>query len=479
MPFGLDSTGFTLKRLTDIIDSLKTRAKTVFGSDITTDEDSVFGQLISVYSDQLAELWEGLEAVYDSQKPDAAEGAQLDDVADLNGVTRLPAVPSEVIALLTGSDATVIPAASLISVNPTNEQFTLLTGVTLDSSNPVGVVVTASGNDATYTITINGTPFTHGPTVAEAPAAIVAALKVLVDGGSEPVVFTDNLDGTFDLFADDNATVFTLSLTAELSVGDVTNPGNFESVNTGPVEAPVGTLTQIDTPVFGWSTVTNPSAAEVCSDVETDTALRIRRRRSVSIAGSGTVDAITANILDLEGVTDAFIVENRTFAVDADGRPPKSFEAVVTGGDDDEIGQVIWDRKPAGIETTGDIAVTPLDSQGQSRSVSFSRPTDVWVHLEIDYTLYLEEIFPTNGEVAIANAASDAGNELVINEDVILQRLQGPIFDAVNGIGSLAIRIATSATEFGAPGAFSTNNLDIGPTEIARFDPVRITVTQV
>ena len=339
-------------------------------------------------------------------------------------------------------------------------------------------MVTASGNDATYTVTINGTPFSH-VAVSQTAAVIVAALKVLVDAGSEPVTFTDNLDGTFFLFADDQTLAFTLALTAELSVGDVSAPGIFNSVNTGPVEAPPSTLTQIDTPVFGWASITNPSVASLGSNIETDTALRLRRRRSVSIAGAGTVDAITANILDIVDVTDAFIVENRTFAVDAGGRPPKSFETVVTGGADAEIGQVIWDRKPAGIETFGGIATAPLDSQGVARVINFSRPTDIFVHLEIDYTLYSEEIFPSNGEVQIAQVASDSGNLLGINEDVILQRFHGPIFSAVAGIATLAVRIATSATEFGPPGAFTAVNLDIEAIEIAKFAVSRITVTAV
>lgn len=480
MAFGLDETGFTLKRLTDIIASMRTTAASIFGTEITTDEDSVFGQLIAVQADEVATLWEGMQEVYDSQKPDSAEGVQLDDVSDLNGVTRLPATSSVVDAVLTGTAATVIPIASIASVNPTNEQFSLLVAVTLDPAAPVGVAVTASGNDATYTITINGTPFIHGPTVAEPASSIVANLKVLVDAGSEPVTFVDNLDGTFQLDAVDQTLVYALLLSAELSAGDVSTPGSFESVNTGPIEAPLGTLIQIDTPVFGWDAVTNPVEAATGSNVETDTALRLRRRQSVSIAGSGTVDAITANVLDIVGVTDAFVVENRTFAVDVDGRPPKSFETVVTGGDDDAIAQEIWNRKPAGIETVGDITVaTVTDSQGQSRTIEFSRPEDIWVHLEIDYTLYLEEIFPSNGETAIAEAASDAGNLLGINEDVILQRLQGPIFDAVQGIGTLAIRIATSATAGGPPGAFTAVNLAIGSTEISRFDIARITVAEV
>lgn len=479
MAFGLDETGFTLKRLTDIITSMRAKAAEIFGDEITTDEDSVLGQLIAVQADEVATLWEGMQEVYDSQKPDAAEGVQLDDVADLNGVTRLAAVSSTVNAILTGTAATVIPATSLASVNPTSEQFSLLAAVTLDPANPVGVFVTASGNDATYTITINGTPFAYIAS-GDTAAFIVSQLKTAVDGGSEPVIFTDNLDGTFDVDATDSTVAFTLSVSAELSLGDISAPGIFEAVNTGPVESPVNTLTSIDTPVFGWDTVTNAVEASVGTDVETDTALRLRRRQSVSIAGAGTVDAITANVLDVTGVTDAFIVENRTFSVDVDGRPAKSFEVVVTGGDDEEIAQTIWDRKPAGIETVGDIAVaTVTDSQGASRTINFSRPEDIWIHLEIDYTLYTEEIFPSNGEVAIAEAAADAGNLLGINEDVILQRLQGPIFDAVPGIATLAIRIATSATSGGLPGAFTAVNLDIGATEVGRFDVSRITVMEV
>ena len=126
------------------------KAQAAFGPDITTDEDSVFGQIISVFSDELATVWEGLEAVYDSQKPDAAEGVQLDDVADLNGVTRLAATASSVTGVLTGTPATVIPFGSLASVDPTDEQFSLLVAVTLDITLPVGVQRRRSPTTTTY-----------------------------------------------------------------------------------------------------------------------------------------------------------------------------------------------------------------------------------------------------------------------------------------------------------------------------------------
>lgn len=482
MAFGLEETGFTLKRLTDIIASLKIRAKAQFGEGITTDDDSVFGQLIAVLSDEFTTLWEGMQEVYDSQKPDAAEGVQLDDVADLNGVTRLAATSSTVSAVLKGVPTTVIPVDSLVSVNPTNDQFKLLAAVTLDVSNPVGILVTSGATDGTYTITINGVPFSF-VAVSQTAIQIVAALKILVDAdvtSSTPITFTDNLDGTFRLDATDQSVTFTLALTANLSPNTVSVPGNWSSVNTGPVEAPAATLTQIDTPVFGWDSVTNPGEATEGTDVETDTAFRVRRRQSVSIAGAGTVDAMTANLLDLTGVTNVFIVENRTFVTDSDGRPPKSFEAIVTGGTDLEIAQEIWNRKPAGIETHGDTTIsTVVDSQGNTRSISFSRPTTLFMHLQIDYTLNSEEVFPANGEAGISTAAVVEGSTLTIGEDVILQKLLGPIYTAVPGIATLIIRIASSSTAGGAPGSFQATNFVITSTQITSFDVSRVTVTQV
>lgn len=476
----LDETGFKLERLPEIIADLRAKAEAEFGPEINTNPDSVFGQLIAVFGDQLATLWEGLQAVYDSQNPSAAEGVSLDDIAALNGVTRLPATPSEATALLTGDPGTVIPAGAQISIDPTGEAFDVDAPTTLDPASPASVDATVTAADSTaYTLTINGTPFTYNSGIGESAADITAQLKLLVDAGTEPVTFTDNLDGTFVLANNDLTTTYTLATTAEIAVDKVSTPTAVTAQETGPTAVPQNVLTLIDSPVAGWDSVTNPEEGQTGTDVESDSALRLRRLQSVGIAGAGTVDAITANLRQLDGVQDAFVVENRTLTTDAGGRPGKSFEAVVTGGDDQEIGQTIWDRKPAGIETHGDITINAIDSLGNTRVVEFSRPTDVFVHLEIDYSLYSEEIFPLDGEAQIAQAAVNSGNLLGIDEDVILQRLHGPIYGAASGIGGLTIRIATSATAGGAPGPFQTTNLEIGPTEIARFDVSRVVVTQV
>lgn len=273
--------------------------------------------------------------------------------------------------------------------------------------------------------------------------------------------------------------IYTLAIDANMSIVEISSPVSVLATVTGALSAPIATLVNIDTPIFGWDSVNNPDAATLGRDVESDTSFRQRRFESVQIAGSGTVPAIEANVRQLGGVTDAFVIENRAITTDGAGRPGKSFETIVRGGVNQEIAQEIWDVKPSGIETFGTITLPVLDSQGNSQSISFSRPTDIWVHMEIDYTLYSEELFPTGGEDTIKTTAAATGAELSIGDDVILQRFFGDIFESVSGIASLVIRQAVSATEFGPPGAFTAVNLEVGPTELSNFNISRIVVTAV
>lgn len=272
---------------------------------------------------------------------------------------------------------------------------------------------------------------------------------------------------------------FIIALGANLSTLKVSTDIPVIANNFGPVAAPVNQLVNIDTPIFGWDSFDNPDSADLGREVETDTSFRQRRFESVQIAGAGTVPAIESNVRQINGVTDAFVIENRDIVPDGDGRPGKSFETIVQGGLEQEVAQEIWDVKPVGIETFGSISKTISDSQGNSQTINFSRPTNIWVHLEIDYTLNPEEIFPDGGEEVMKTTAVTTGSALGIGIDVILQKFFGDIYTAVSGIGSLVIRQAVSATEFGPPGAFTTTNLVIDPTELSNFDEARITVTQV
>ena len=82
------------------------------------------------------------------------------------------------------------------------------------------------------------------------------------------------------------------------STSDVTlqpSPGvsvEMESVDTGPVAAAAGTLTEIVTVIPGWETITNPSAAVPGTNRQGDPDYRSTYRTRTAHRSTGALDAL-------------------------------------------------------------------------------------------------------------------------------------------------------------------------------------------
>ena len=117
MAFGLSDTGFSIKRLDDILADKNTAVTDVFGPDINLTPQSPDGQINGTLSESDADLWELALAVYNAFNPSAATGNALSALVQLNGINRAGATPSTVSLDLTGINTTVIPAGSLVSTD--------------------------------------------------------------------------------------------------------------------------------------------------------------------------------------------------------------------------------------------------------------------------------------------------------------------------------------------------------------------------
>lgn len=146
----------------------------------------------------------------------------------------------------------------------------------------------------------------------------------------------------------------------------------------------IGSFTTIKNPTFGWDTVTNNTAMVPGAARETDEQLRLRRRGSVSIYGRNVIDAIRAAILNLDGVAEVTLQNNTTNTPLANGLPAHSVHAVVVGGNDASIAQVLWARATAGVNYAGTTAVSVTDANGQVQPVKFSRPTLVRTRVRVE-----------------------------------------------------------------------------------------------
>lgn len=296
------------------------------------------------------------------------------------------------------------------------------------------------------------------------------------------VVVTLDLDAAITVPADSIIAVdgqpavrFALK-TAVTSTGAGTYPGTFEATVTGPISANSGTLTVIVTPVSGWNSATNPLDADLGTVQESDTDYRKRQIQELQAPGECTVDAIRADLLLVAGVIEAFVFENTSMATDGDGVPPKAYECVIWDGsppdaDNTEVGQTIWNSKPAGIETYGSTSVTVKDSQDNDRTVKFSRATGKNVYLT--YVLSVDpETYPVDGDAQVRAAVLAKGaTSLKMGSDVIALVLKAAPLVVTGVLDVTDFRLGFSSSPSG------TTNLTIGSREIARLDTSRIGVT--
>lgn len=241
------------------------------------------------------------------------------------------------------------------------------------------------------------------------------------------------------------------------------------------------TLTVIETPVTGWNTVTNTSAAANGDAAETDDELRLRRQDELQGAGASNVDAIRADVLAIETVDGAEVYENTTLVTDGDGVPGKAFEVVANtpgfveapGPDDNDIAQAIWDNKPAGIEAHGDYSGTAIDQIGEERTVRFSRADEDDIEVEVDITKDTD-LYPTDGDDQIKAAVVAAIALLNIGDDVYQSPLIATIMDVAGVVNVPALRMAIKPA---SPTVVAS--LAIGSRAIARCVTTDVTVTAV
>ncbi len=192
----------------------------------------------------------------------------------------------------------------------------------------------------------------------------------------------------------------------------------------GAVTAAPNTITRIATPTLGWLSVTNASAAAVGAPVEEDPDLRIRREQSTAQAALTPLQAVTAAVSAVPGVTRIQPYENDTDLVDANGLAPHSIALVVEGGDATAIAQQIRTKKGAGAGTFGTSTQIVTDQEGVIYLIRFSRPTLIATKAQIQLKA-LAGYTSVIGD-AVAAAVATYVNGLDIGQDVVLTRLYLP-----------------------------------------------------
>lgn len=479
--YGVTPAGFVAKPLSVTEDETDAGLKRILGDSAGTEPDgsiplgSFAGQLKSLIVDAISAQWDLMQAIYASKDANQAGGASLEVVSALTGTTKQGAVASIATGTCVGTILTVLPAGRVAATADTGALF---------SSQDVATLTAALAWVASHTYGVTERVANAG-NVYQCTASGVSALTI---GPS----------GTASSIADGSATWRFLGVGS--GVADV----SFAAQETGPVGALAGRLTDIRTPVSGWNALINLLDAEVGQDEDTDSELRARREAELAGAGNTTRDAIRANVLRVnEGSTDpnheppvaCEVFFNDTDLTDANGLPPHSVEVLVQGGTTADIAQEIWNSVGAGTVTYGSTTSTVLDSEGNSQTVRWTRPTEVpiWV---IATARYDASEWPSNSDARVAQAALSA--LLTFTEDFPIKRdvrlsplaaafLRGP--SETNDSGNAVVPAADDSPPvpgllemdplyFGtATGPTASTQITISSRQIATFASTRCTIT--
>jgi hypothetical protein len=382
---GLTATGFDIRRLETIVLAIRGRLSASLGANINTGADSVFGQIIGAVAPSLALIWEGFGSLYQALNPDQAVGDQLDNIARLNGLTRLGPTRATGTITIAATNGAVIPIGSR-ALNPTTQ-------VTVETTEQV-------------TVGVSG----------------VASIAV-------------------------------------------------RAVEAGVVVSAINGITQIVTPVAGWSAISSSSALTSGRFREDDADLRTRIAQSSNVVAS--VDgAIRTALLAITSVESALVISNRGLTPDGIGTPGKSVRIVIapdlsTQADvEAEIANALFSRQPAGIQTVGIGAnsrtATVIDQQGFVQTVQWEYPTLVPVEyvttLLVD--LSIGPLTSAEAETLALEALQAFTDGLGVGVDVTPVDVQCALRDAVPGL--LAV---TSLTINGSTGVIA-----IAFNEFASFD---------
>ncbi len=482
---GLTAQGFTPKSLTDIRTDIGNRLKLALGSDLDVSATSRTGQFIDITSDEINDVWQGLQDVYNSSFPDTASKSSLDNVVAITNTVRKTQSSSSANVFLAGDAATVVPGGSTIQKTGTDRNFTTQLSNTIpNTSNLIALSNVAQAGD--ITLSWDGTPIaainwndttSAIETKIEAHADITA---VTVTGGFDSLGFIHILFET-DVLGSRAVTIDASTLTRNSDA--LVSNGYFSTdtgvavlaVITGSTSVPQVSLTTIVSTVTGWNAVVNFGLGVAGNDEESDPNLRVRRDGELQKSGTATLGGARELIQAVVNVGSVTIIENDTSSTDSEGREPKSYEVYVEGGDDDDVAQAVYDSKPSGIRVVTTVAGPSqrtgniIDVNGVATTLTFSEP--VAVPMLIVVTGTKDADYPTDGDQQIKDTLVAFFLTFILNQDV----LNHDLFTPVNTIPGLLTVVITQDTVAG--GAPSTANTAIDVEEIATLINANITVT--
>jgi len=473
--YGLTAQGFTPKSFEVITKELQEELISNLGP-LNFDDNTVISNIVNIFAEREALIWQVVTSLYDSMSPSAAEGISLDNQVGLIGLKRLEASYSYVTAQIMAENYTTIPQGSIAYIENKDNNFLLSNEVIVSNESCVGISLNITDNTlANYSLTINGILLIYTKVEKDTTTTIAVALKALIDQNSilKEILMVDITGSNLNIKSTSYVTSFAIYVSNGITIINTTANSKFISETKGSIPVPPYSLNKIKTLVPGWISINNNAAGVTGRNDETDYDLRQRRKISLSLPGRGTLKSLEAKLLNLKEVTAVLVEENITDQ-NQGLLTPHSFLVTVNGGSNEDIAKVIWMYKPIGIASVGEVEITITDTTNKPQIVKFNRAKNIYAF--IDITLTTDSTFAI---ASIDTIKSEIINEilsLTLGETLIYQTFFGIIYKQ-SGILTASILLGKSDNPEATNVTKTAANITIDSHEIIVSDTSKIKVT--
>lgn len=259
----------------------------------------------------------------------------------------------------------------------------------------------------------------------------------------------------------------------------------FQNQAPGPIACPIGALNTIYRAIQGWSGVTNPTAGVLGNEVESRANFEYRRKQSVAGNSNNQLGAVYANVLDVNGITDAYVTQNNTGTAVEKGFTdysllPHSLYVCAYGGSAADIANAIWEKLPPGPSMNGNTSYTVVDDANYTQpypqyEIKWQTPAAVSVYFKVE--LADNNALPGNIATLVQNAiinafnGEDGGTRARIGSTIYAGRYYAGVqaIDSDN-VDIFSITISRNGTTYQTSASF-------GIDEVPTLDANNISVT--
>lgn len=480
MDYGLTDGGFIVKPYAQIEKELEEDFKSSFGEEIDVSPTSIAGAYLRTIAVKISQIWEVLGGLYASGDINSSWGVYLDRLAYLVRVQRMGETSTRANVALWGNEGTAISAGHLVK-DAKGNQYALTRDVTLE--NPLcGIQLKFSGTyEETYSLIISGIQVDYVRGQHEVKAALITGFLNKIESLFPSTFSMERIDdSTVQIYASDYVSKFSFAPNSDnLEIKLWGQNGVYSAMTPGALYCAPESLVKIVNNVDGLKSCINYAQGASGSETESDDDFRNSIKRKQNSA-TGTDTALEKVVSELDEVSYARCYSNRMMVTDSNGRPAKSFEIVVDGGDDTEIAQAIFDYMPAGIQAWGTTVVTIKDSKGKDWEIGFSRPERKYLWIDVSYAVNGEESISQTVETDMRNAlVTFAAGNINIGTDIIYQKFIRVLY-SMDGLSTVNVKVAlTDTAEKPDDAYYHARNIQIADREFAVLSADQITISEI